>query len=97
MNDTKEVQTGCEFMYHLLEDNFVEINDEKGLDNLKDVVSDYFLSSFSLRRDSLSMWRMYLIMTSIRCSGPLETDCWEETAAGCIPLPLLQEPRLLRS
>ena len=59
MNDTKEIQTGCEFMYHLLEDNFVEINDEKGLDNLKDVVSDYFLSSFSLRRDSLSMWRMY--------------------------------------
>ena len=39
-------------MCRVLEDHFVEINDEKGLDNLKDVVSDYFLSSFSLRRDS---------------------------------------------
>lgn len=59
MNDPKEIQTGCEFIYHILEDHFVEIDDEKGLNNLKDVVSDYFLSSFSLRRDSLSMWRMY--------------------------------------
>ena len=59
MNDTREIRTGYEFMQQLISDYFVKQEDESGVDNLKDMISTYFLSSFSLLRDALPMWRMY--------------------------------------
>ena len=48
MNDTREIRTGYEFMQQLISDHFVKQEDESGVDNLKDIISTYFLSSFSL-------------------------------------------------
>lgn len=59
MTDTSEIQTGYEFMQQIISDHIIKLEDKEGVDNLKDVVATYFLSSFSLQRDVLPMWRMY--------------------------------------
>lgn len=59
MNDPREIRTGYEFMQKLISDYFIKLEDESDVDNLKDIISTYFLSSFSLLRDALPMWRMY--------------------------------------
>ena len=59
MNDPREIRTGYEFMQQLICDHFIKLEDESGVDNLKDIISTYYLSAFSLSRDALPMWRMY--------------------------------------
>ena len=59
MNDSSELLTGYNFARKILREKLIRIKEEQEPDNLSELVSSYYLLSFSTLRDSLTMWRLY--------------------------------------
>lgn len=58
MNDPNEIATGQKYVDELLKEYFIENISDKIAQDLEDG-PDYYITSFSMNRDSLPMWGMY--------------------------------------